>query len=365
MKKIKRNKVRSPLRSILNPSRLVFISLIGLAVTAYMLYKNTDLQALKNVQYNIVFFICFFLALLCIGIRDIAYMIRLKILADGALKWRQVFEVIFLWEFTSSITPSAIGGTPVAIFFLNKEGLNLGKATTVVLLTSLFDELFFIIMLPLLLLGIGASDLFPNTNETFSNFNYGIMFIFYTSYSLILFYCLIISYGLFINPFGIKKLLGKIFQFKLLQRWHSAALKTGDEIITASMEIKNKTTKYWTKIMAATFASWTARYLVINFLILGFTTNVNHVLIYGRQLVMWVIMLISPTPGGSGIAEFAFTVYLDEFIPDGLEGSLAVLWRLISYYLYLIIGVFILPRWIKRVYIKRKLISFKRIIQKI
>jgi hypothetical protein len=76
---------------------------------------------------------------------------------------------------------------------------------------------------------------------------------------------------------------------------------------------------------------------------------------------MWVIMLISPTPGGSGIAEYAFSVYLEEFIPRGLDGSLALLWRLVSYYPYLIIGVVLLPRWVRRVYIKRKLISFKRV----
>ena len=34
----------------------------------------------------------------------------------------------------------------------------------------------------------------------------------------------------------------------------------------------------------------------------------EHMLIYARQLVMWVIMLISPTPGSAGIAEFAFKV---------------------------------------------------------
>ena len=29
----------------------------------------------------------------------------------------------------------------------------------------------------------------------------------------------------------------------------------------------------------------------------------DHLLLYARQLIMWVILLISPTPGGSGIAD--------------------------------------------------------------
>jgi uncharacterized protein (TIRG00374 family) len=60
-------------------------------------------------------------------------------------------------------------------------------------------------------------------------------------------------------------------------------------------------------------------------------------------------MLVSPTPGGSGIAEFAFGELL-----GGLSNSasliiaLAIIWRLISYFPYLIIGAVILPKWWSR-----------------
>jgi uncharacterized protein (TIRG00374 family) len=57
--------------------------------------------------------------------------------------------------------------------------------------------------------------------------------------------------------------------------------------------------------------------------------------------------LISPTPGGSGIAEFAFSGFLNDFIPFGLVAILAILWRLISYYPYLFIGAIILPKWLR------------------
>src|SRR5690606_37213160 len=112
----------------------------------------------------------------------------------------------------------------------------------------------------------------------------------------------------------------------------------------------------WIKAFTATFFSWTARYWVVNFIILAFLFEgqsiafFDHFLIYARQLVMWIIMLISPTPGGSGIAEFAFTRFLVEFTPDGIEDVLALVWRLISYYPYLFIGTIVLPRWLNRVF---------------
>lgn len=75
----------------------------------------------------------------------------------------------------------------------------------------------------------------------------------------------------------------------------------------------------------------------------------QHFLIFARQLVMWIMMLVSPTPGGSGFAEFVFSKYLGEFLPSaGVAIAMAILWRLISYYPYLFIGAFIVPKWIAR-----------------
>jgi uncharacterized protein (TIRG00374 family) len=77
-------------------------------------------------------------------------------------------------------------------------------------------------------------------------------------------------------------------------------------------------------------------------------------LIYARQLLMWVILLISPTPGGSGVAEYMLPKFLGEFM-GGFDNEIAFTWRLISYYAYLIIGSIVLPTWINRVYkIKKK-----------
>jgi len=64
-------------------------------------------------------------------------------------------------------------------------------------------------------------------------------------------------------------------------------------------------------------------------------------------------MLVSPTPGGSGFAEYVFTRYLGEFIPveplllGSVVVAMALLWRIVSYYPYLFIGAILFPRWIK------------------
>ncbi|MDR0567251.1 MAG: flippase-like domain-containing protein, partial [Prevotellaceae bacterium] len=111
---------------------------------------------------------------------------------------------------------------------------------------------------------------------------------------------------------------------------------------------KHRPPAFWLKSFAATFVSWTSRYWVVNALFLAFFAVHDHLLIFARQLVMWIMMLVSPTPGGSGFAEFVFKQFLGDFIPvAGLTVIIALLWRLITYYLYLLIGVVIVPGWIK------------------
>jgi uncharacterized protein (TIRG00374 family) len=86
----------------------------------------------------------------------------------------------------------------------------------------------------------------------------------------------------------------------------------------------------------------------------------NHFLVYARQLVMWVILLISPTPGSSGTAEYFFPLFLGDFLGE-LSEVVALSWRLISYYPYLFIGILVLPVWLRRIYFGgRRAIRFRK-----
>ncbi|MGL5912949.1 MAG: lysylphosphatidylglycerol synthase transmembrane domain-containing protein, partial [Bacteroidales bacterium] len=116
----------------------------------------------------------------------------------------------------------------------------------------------------------------------------------------------------------------------------------------SAAELRYRSWRFWLSSFAATFISWTSRYSVVNALFLAFFAVGDHLLVFARQLVMWIMMLVSPTPGGSGFAEFIFREFLGEFIPSaGLIVVIALLWRLITYYLYLLIGAIVLPQWLK------------------
>jgi glycosyltransferase 2 family protein len=337
--------------------RILYAILIGLGAAFFLLHLNFDKDAFLNITWTWQVFFWLFVALVMMALRDIGYIIRIRILSDKTISWRNCFDVIMLWEFASAITPSVVGGSAIAMFIVNKEGINLGKSSAIVLITALMDELFFVLMVPLLFWLVGEAALFP-MSLNFSVFGYELNTkgIFYLSYAIIVLYVIIISYALIFKPRGFKWILLTIFKLPFMRKWRVKASQTGQEIIEASKEIRSKKVSHWLKAFLATFLSWTARYWVLNFIILAFAVNklnspfTDNLLIYARQLVMWIVMLVSPTPGGSGVAELTFLGFLKEFVPNGLESGLALLWRLISYYPYLFIGAIVLPRWIRRVF---------------
>lgn len=302
------------------------------------------------------------MALLAMVVRDVAYMLRIRALTDQELDWWRSFTVIMLWEFASAVVPGMLGGGFVfAIFILNREKINMGRSITAITLSSFQDGVFLALMAPLVYFIIGKEKLFSTVNLeklTPMVFGRGFLYSFWTVYFIILAYKLFVAYALFINPRLVKWILIKFFSLPLLKRWKYSALETGNQLVIASNGLKNKKRKFWINSFGGTFVSWTARYTIVNCLLLAFLNiPVDNFLIFGRQVVMGIIILFSPTPGGSGIAELIFSYFLKEFIPSGLSATLGLLWRLFSYYPYLFIGALILPRWVKTHFAKGESIA--------
>ena len=343
------------LTKYLKPGRLLAPVAIGLGVATFMLIRNFDVKAFENIEWTWNSTLWLSLSFFMVVVRDFAYMLRIKVLTENELNWRQCFDVIMLWEFASAIAPAILGGGfAFAIIILNREKINLGKSISVVLFTSFLDGMFFALIAPLIHFGIGKESLFtsldPNAVQQLSHGG-ALNTTFWIIYFVVLAYKLFVGYALFINARAVKSFLLKIFNFRLLRRWKFQALQTGTEMVIASKELKKKKLNYWLWSFSATCLSWSARFILINCLIKAFShIDFDHFLLYARQVVIGILMIGSPTPGGSGVAEVMFSNFLGEFIDNqSLTSTLALLWRLISYYPYIFIGAIVLPRWLGRV----------------
>ena len=257
--------------SELKPARIALPVIIGLAVVGWFIVREIDNDAMSHIRFtwNSVFWI--FVAWLCMVGRDLGYMIRIRILSEKDLTWLQAFRIIMLWEFTSALTPSTVGGTAVAVVFIHKEGISVGRSTSIVLATSFLDELYFVIMFPLILLVVGGDVLFTTSLQgTGIALLNNLVVVAVIGYVIILAWVILVGYGLFVDPKKIRKIIIWFFRLPILKRWHKAAVKAGDDIVESSNELKKKPFMFWIKAFTATFLSWTSRYWVVNAILLAF-----------------------------------------------------------------------------------------------
>lgn len=329
--------------------KILLPTFIGLGVIVYMFSKEFSLNDLQQIKFTGHFAFWIFIAFCFMLGRDIGFTIRYRYLTEKQLTWKQCIKVTLLAEFGTAITPSSVGGSSMAILFLTKENIPVGRSTTMVFVTMLLDEMFFVITFPLLLFFLPVDELFGNTTALGSS----VLALFIVAYIIKVLLCTVLIVGLFFKPQAIRWLIIKIFRLPFLRRWHKKAVKAGDDLLISAREIKGKTLSFWLPLIIATILSWSSRYLVVNALFMAFFTVHDNLLIFARQFVMWILMIISPTPGASGISEVIFEQYLGEFIPlAGVIPVIALLWRLLTYYNYLFAGAIIVPRWAKNAFKK-------------
>jgi glycosyltransferase 2 family protein len=348
-------KQREILQSI-RITRVILPIVIGIGVVIYLLYRQFDPDEFRNINWTFHTLFWIFACLFFVMLRHLAYAMRLRILSQKEFSWRKCIELIFIWEFSSAVSPTSVGGSAVALFVISQEKLSAARTTAIVLYTVVLDTIFFVGTLPLLFLIFGPEMIRPGMSTLEDIDGWGYTFL--STYVLMAAYGVFFFYGLFINPTQLKRLAVGITGIGFLRRWRRKAVELGNDFIVASMELKKQNKRFHLSAFLATVMAWTFKFTLINCLIIALVSAVDlevwsQFKLYARLEAMFVIMAFSPTPGGSGFAEFVFGGFLSDYVPKGIALVVASLWRLFTYYSYLLAGAIIIPNWINKILRKR------------
>jgi glycosyltransferase 2 family protein len=340
-------------------SRIIIPILIGLTVVGYLFWKQYDPEKFAEIDWNSHTTFWIGISLILLIIRHAAYAKRLRTLSEGEFSWRKCIELIFIWEFSSAVSPTSLGGSFVALFVLSQEKLSAAKTTTIVIYSAILDTIFFVGTLPIFILMLGPAIIRPKMTHFYDIDGWG--FTFLGAYSLMVAYGFAFFYGIFINPRPIKKIVVSATRLKWFRKYRHKAITLGNDIIVVSKEMKLKKWTFHLSAFLSTATAWSCRFLLLNCLIIAFvpstpTDFISQFKLYSRLETMFVIMAFSPTPGGVGIAEATFGGFVTDYITNtNLVLTVAVIWRLITYYSYLLIGTIIIPNWIRNRLNERKL----------
>jgi glycosyltransferase 2 family protein len=335
----------------LNVRKIILPLLIGVGVIGFLFWKQFDLTEFQRIKWTNTTLVWVGLAIILLIIRHLAYAARLYTVSKKQFTYLKCVELIFIWEFSSAVTPTAVGGSAVALFFLSQEKLPLARTTAVVIYTVVLDTFFFVLFLPLLVLVLGPEVIRPGIHSYSQLDSMGSLFLF--TWLIKLTYGSVFIYGLLIQPFRMKQVLDWATRFGFLRRFRPRALALGEEFVMASHEIRSESRDFHWRAIMFTVIPWVCKFALMVFLVNGIAPDISlhpsdQLIMFGRMACMYVIMLVSPTPGGSGFAEFAFGDFLTDYMPMGIAVIVATIWRLLAYYSYLFIGAMVVPAWLSR-----------------
>lgn len=332
--------------------RAVLPLVLGGAVAVWLAHRYIDSATLSMITFDAHTVGALCLAALFVAGRDFGLSWRFHTIADGDLSWSRAWRTELMCAFTSAITPSVVGGSALAIFYLNREGISTGRATSLTLTTLFLDELFFVVFCPVIMMLVPLDSLFgiPEAASAGTDlFTGGVRVVFWLVYTGIVIWTSILYMAILGRPDTCKRVLMRISSFRILRRWRKSIAGTAANMEATSRWVKGRPMKWWLKVTGGTVLSWFSRYFVVNALFLAFVPTASGLLVFGRQFVVWVVLMVSPTPGGSGISEWLFATYYGDIIGNaGIAAVIALVWRLYSYYIYLIAGAALLPGYFNR-----------------
>lgn len=315
----------------------VTLSILGMAIVFYYTYTPGIFEhmAWKRLPGLLIALVVSFL-------RIWFNAAKIRYLSEYEFGWIAAFRIILVWDFTSAITPSSIGGAPVATYVMTKENVSLGKATAIMLFSLLLDMLFFVTMITVLVIAGFYLNIVPKNVGWVGQ---GVMFLIYVA---LLTYALFLAYALLVNPAILKKTVNIIFRFPLLRRYRDKMTKEAENLEQTSHELRKKPASFLLKSYGLGSLSWLCRMVLPTIVVLSFLPA-DVVLSFLRSIAMNLAGLFMPTPGGSGGLEGLFAIFQGPLMTK--KGFIAIsvfMWRFISYYISIGLGMMALTWYFNR-----------------
>lgn len=267
---------------------------------------------------------------------------KIRYLSEKTLDWFASFRVMLSWDFTSSVTPSVVGGAPMATYAMTKEGFKFGQSTAIILYSLLLDQLWFALAVPILLFSGIFFEVVPDNIGMIGHASMALLYIGLLSYAGLM------AYGVLKNPNAIRRVVNFLFKLPFLRRWEDKVSNEVDNLVEYSHELRKKPKSFLFKAFFLSTMSWLCRVALPTIVVLSLLPA-DVILSVLRSLAMNLAFLIMPTPGGSGGVEGLFAIFQGPLIDRKAFIGLAVFaWRVISYYISVGLGMMATTWYINR-----------------
>ncbi len=316
------------LSSILN--KLIILISIGIVGHLIFLLTTTDrdiLTQIDQISFTYVFAICGLLMVPWLGhsLRLVIWTTFLK----KPLRFTEAFKIAVTTDLGSAVTPTLIGGGPIKLGLLLSKGYSAAQSSTLLLLNAVEDLSFYI---------IGIALCFWITQDSMATFFYGIRdFIWQSKYILLSIGFLLLISSIMLKRRGnslgtfLLSTLPRRLQIKLRKLYIKISESIGELKSIIRWIGKEGKLTYGLSLLIL-IIQWLAKFSILLVILLALEIDFSWYLMYIKQWLVWLTMIIVPTPGASGGAEAAFYLIFEDSISGDILKLVTSVWRFFTYY---------------------------------
>lgn len=321
------------------------IFLLIMTLTFFALFRGQNLseisRAVRQMSPEYIFFsVLLALCFVCAEGGMIWYLLR-SMPANKNKRGTSFFRCIqysFIGFFYSGITPSATGGQPVQLYYMNKDG-NRGSESTVVLMTVAVVYKFVLVIMGTGILIFWFTPLRSVLGKYFYLYIFG---LFLNIVLVMIISCVMLFPGVILKvALTVEKLLIKMKVWKPSQYREEGIRKFVKGYQDAVVWLRNHKSKL-AVVIVMTFFQRCSVFVLTYVVYLGFgLEGIGGMKVIILQASVYIAVDMLPLPGAQGITELMYkTVFVNVFTGAYLIPSMLVS-RGINFYFLLIVSLLV------------------------
>jgi uncharacterized protein (TIRG00374 family) len=318
-------------------NRLVIVVSIGIVMhLVFLLLTNEQnvFQYLHNIKIPYLILIICLLLYNWIGhaTRIVIWTRYLK----QQLKFKDALRIAIYTELGAAVTPTLIGGGPIKLGLLMKNGLSTGKAGFLTLLGGLEDFIMYT-MVFIISFFHARESVFKIFSSIANSIKHNWVRVSIILTILLVIYWILESFDLLkgrsLIPKKYRKSWSKFIQ-ELKGGWH--------EMLASFNKVRKDGLRYFIVSFIILISQWMSRLSVLVILLWALGIAFKPFQVYIQQWIVYLTMIFIPTPGATGGAEATFFLLFEKQIPKDLLPLIISTWRFFMYYLMLFLSVFLI-----------------------
>lgn len=283
---------------------------------------------------------------------------RLSHVSRGRLNLAGGIRGQLAWDFASNITPSLVGGAPLAAMFVARDTRltrdnqsSVGEVGAFMLFVMLLDQLWFAMTAPIVLVAALFIEVIPGSLG-------GVGLVTSAIYLLLfMMWAAVFGYGTLFKPILLTRLFGWVFRLRPLARFRDRALDEMGRYAEQAASIRAQPTWFFVKGFLLTAGTWLARYLLVVAIIASVVPDLDWVLASLRSVAMALGTMLVPTPGGAGGVEGLYVLFYGSLMPKVFVVPTLLVYRLLAYYVFVAIGIALSTLQVQKSTMMRRLMA--------